>query len=392
MDPAVRDGSHRAAAESVISRSIAVFAVALGIQGAGDILDDLPGLALWWNLLFGGGIAVTLVWAIAASIRGHVDRWALGGFAAAVAGGLITWPEAHPTSESGPPWLWHVLSLGTACLAGAVGIRAATLYAASTSLLFALVRHSQSGGAASLDVAAEDGAYAAMVGLAVAVAIQSIRIGAHRADAAEAQAVAAYKESAGARAQLIERHRLGAILHDSVMTALVSAAEAVTPDQRRGAAHAAREGMRRLEEYAATEPTRSPVPLVELPSRLQAVAESPAFLPVDIFSTLPADSPLTLPASAADALLEAAYTALDNASRHAGASRATISVGVDRGRLRVEVADDGRGFEPASVPQRRLGIRLSIIQRVLDAGGRAAVESAPGRGTAVVLEWEVDGL
>jgi signal transduction histidine kinase len=283
-----------------------------------------------------------------------------------------------------------VLSLATACLAGAAGIKAATLYAVSTSILFAAVRHSQSGGSASLNVAAEDAAYAAMIGIAVAVAIEAIRLGAHRADTAEAHAIAAYRESAGARAQLIERHRLGAILHDSVMTALVSAAQAVTPEQRRGAAEAARDGIRRLEEYAATEPARSPVPLLEVPSRLQAVAESPAFLPVDIFSALPDDSTLTLPARASDALLEATFTALDNASRHSGASRATVSVRVVGGRLRIEVADDGRGFEPASVPQRRLGIRLSIIQRVVDAGGRANVASAPGLGTTVTLEWEVD--
>lgn len=389
MDPAVGDDSHRAAAERVISRSIAVFAVALCAQGAGDILDDLPELAAWWNLVFGGAAAFTLVWIVAASVRGRVDRRALGGFSAAVAIGLLAWPAAHPGPQVGPPWLWHVLSLGTACLAGAAGITAATIYALTTSVLFAVVRHSPPGGAASLAVAGEDGAYAAMVGIAVAVAIQAIRVGAQRADTAEAQAVVAYRESAGARAQLIERHRLGAVLHDSVMTALVSAAQAVTPAQRLGAAKAAREGMRRLEEYAATEPARSPMPLGELPARLQAVAENPAFLPVDIFSTLPPDGELSLPASAADALVEAVFTALDNASRHSGASRATISARVQDGRLLVEVADDGRGFDPSEVHQRRLGIRLSIVQRALDAGGRAAVESAPGQGTKVVLEWEV---
>lgn len=389
MDPAVRDESHRAAAEAVISRSIALFALALCAQGVDDVLDDLPGLAPWWDMLFGGGAAVTMLWAMAASIRGRVDRWALGGFAMVIAGGLMTWSYAHPMPEPGPPWLWHVLSLATACLAAATGTRAATLYAVSTSILFAAVRQSESGGSASLNVAAEDAAYAAMIGVAVAVAIEAIRLGAHRADVAEAHAVAAYRESAGARAQLIERHRLGAILHDSVMTALVSAAQAVTPEQRRGAARAARDGIRRLEEYAATEPARSPVPLLELPARLQAVAESPAFLPVDIFSALPDDSTLMLPAPASDALLEATFTALDNASRHSGASRATVSVRVVGRQLRVEIADDGRGFEPASVPQRRLGIRLSIIQRVADAGGRANVASAPGLGTTVTLEWEV---
>ncbi|WP_308190487.1 sensor histidine kinase [Sinomonas notoginsengisoli] len=385
----MRDDSHSAAAAAVISRSIGVFAVALCAQGIGDILDELPRLAAWWNILFGGGAVLTLVWTAAAAVRGRVERRALLGFAAAVALGLLTWPAGHPDAEPGPPWLWHVLSLGTACLAGAAGLTAAGAYAVATSVLFAVVRRSPAGGAASVAVSVEDGAYAAMVGIAVAVAIQAIRVGAHRADAAEASAVEAYRESAAARAQLIERNRLGAILHDSVMTALISAARAFTPEQRAGAARAAREGIRQLGEYAATEPERSPVPVGELPARLQAVAENTDFVPVDIFSTLPTDGALSLPARAADALLEAVYTALDNASRHSGASRATVTARLVDDRLCVDVADGGRGFEPASVPQRRLGIRLSIIQRAEDAGGAASVESAPGRGTTVHLEWKV---
>lgn len=389
MDPAVGNGSHSAAAEAVFARSISVFAVALLVQGAGGILDQLPGLALWWNVLFGGGAALTLVWTVAASIRGRADPRALTGFAAAVALGLLTWPLAQPAAELGPPWLWHVLTLGTACLAGAAGLGAATFYAVLTSVLFAAVRHSASGGAAPIGLAVADGAFAAVVGVAVAAAIQAIRVGAQRADAAEAQAIAAYRESASARAHLIERHRLGAILHDSVMTALVSAARAYTPEQRRSAARAALEGVRRLEEYAANGSARTQVPLAELPARLLAVAENPTLLPVDIFSTLPAEGELSLPASAADALVEAVHAALDNASRHSGASRVQISAAVDDGTLRVLVADDGSGFDPSSVPQGRLGIRLSIVQRARDAGGRPAVESAPGHGTRVLLEWEV---
>ena len=48
MGRAARDGSHTAPAEAVISRSIAVFAVALCAQGAGDIADDLPSSSSAW--------------------------------------------------------------------------------------------------------------------------------------------------------------------------------------------------------------------------------------------------------------------------------------------------------------------------------------------------------
>lgn len=60
-------------------------------------------------------------------------------------------------------------------------------------------------------------------------------------------------------------------------------------------------------------------------------------------------------------------------------------------RLRVEVCDEGDGFDPESVSSRCLGVRLSIIQRMLDAGGSAVVYSVPGQGTRVILETEVPG-
>ena len=45
----------------------------------------------------------------------------------------------------------------------------------------------------------------------------------------------------------------------------------------------------------------------------------------------------------------------------------------------VVVGDDGAGFEPLLVPNERLGLRLSIIERVANAGGIAEVVVAAGR-------------
>ena len=49
--------------------------------------------------------------------------------------------------------------------------------------------------------------------------------------------------------------------------------------------------------------------------------------------------------------------------------------------VRIEVADDGVGFDPASV---REGVGLSgVRERVAALGGSLELESAPGRGTSV---------
>jgi hypothetical protein len=39
------------------------------------------------------------------------------------------------------------------------------------------------------------------------------------------------------------------------------------------------------------------------------------------------------------------------------------------------------------VPTERLGVRVSILERVASAGGRAEIDSAPGTGTVVRLRW-----
>ena len=75
--------------------------------------------------------------------------------------------------------------------------------------------------------------------------------------------------------------------------------------------------------------------------------------------------------------------ALHNAVRHSGARNAWVRVEQDAGRIRVQVADDGRGFDATRT--RGLGI-LGMEERVKRLGGTLAIESQPGRGTTVRAE------
>jgi signal transduction histidine kinase len=55
------------------------------------------------------------------------------------------------------------------------------------------------------------------------------------------------------------------------------------------------------------------------------------------------------------------------------------------------VADDGRGFDPAKVPAHRLGLAVSIVERVRRLpGGDVEVRSRPGAGTRIHLSWQAD--
>ena len=81
--------------------------------------------------------------------------------------------------------------------------------------------------------------------------------------------------------------------------------------------------------------------------------------------------------------------ALRNVERHAAASAVTLEArAVAGGRLEVVVADDGRGFVTTGAREGHFGLLL-MRERALAVGGDLTVESAPGRGTRVVLDLPV---
>jgi signal transduction histidine kinase len=86
-------------------------------------------------------------------------------------------------------------------------------------------------------------------------------------------------------------------------------------------------------------------------------------------------------------VLRIAHEALHNALRHANASKITVSLRQDDGRLALEVQDDGAGFDPGSVELRSKHLGLtSMEERARELGGRLELRSAPGEGTTVTLK------
>jgi signal transduction histidine kinase len=89
-------------------------------------------------------------------------------------------------------------------------------------------------------------------------------------------------------------------------------------------------------------------------------------------------------------LLRIAQEALNNALRHAGATRVVLRLQAANGRLVLEVRDDGIGFDPGAKGLRaqRLGL-TSMEQRARRLAGRLEITSASGAGTTVRLEAPV---
>jgi signal transduction histidine kinase len=92
-----------------------------------------------------------------------------------------------------------------------------------------------------------------------------------------------------------------------------------------------------------------------------------------------------LPARVEAEILRVVQEALNNCRKHADAAVVRVRLDVDGGRLRITVADNGRGFEPTLVPTDRYGLR-SMAERAELVGASLGIESAPSDGTRVTLD------
>jgi len=93
------------------------------------------------------------------------------------------------------------------------------------------------------------------------------------------------------------------------------------------------------------------------------------------------DLPDGVSAEVALAVFRVLQEALRNAARHAQARRVRVALRVGGDALALEVADDGRGFDPDRAAG---GIGLaSMRERMQLCGGTLALETAPGAGTTL---------
>jgi PAS domain S-box-containing protein len=101
--------------------------------------------------------------------------------------------------------------------------------------------------------------------------------------------------------------------------------------------------------------------------------------------------PAVVDRDAALCLFRVAQEALNNVNRHAGARAASVTLRQMDGGLLLAVRDDGSGFDPATPRKARsLGL-ASMRERVRLVGGTLDVESAPGRGTAIIAWVPTEG-
>jgi PAS domain S-box-containing protein len=88
------------------------------------------------------------------------------------------------------------------------------------------------------------------------------------------------------------------------------------------------------------------------------------------------------PLDVKEALYRIAVESMNNAVKHAQATRISLRLQTQDGIITLEVVDDGVGFDPQGEYPGHLGLR-SMQERAAQIGAALEVESAPGRGAQV---------
>ena len=94
-----------------------------------------------------------------------------------------------------------------------------------------------------------------------------------------------------------------------------------------------------------------------------------------------------LPMRTETTLLRIAQGALGNVVKHSQATAALVTLTYDPDEVRLDVVDNGVGFDPAQVAARPRGLGHiglgAMRERAREVGGTLAIESTPGQGTAI---------
>ncbi len=191
--------------------------------------------------------------------------------------------------------------------------------------------------------------------------------------------LASRSEERAARVRSEERAAVAAHLHDSVLQTLALIQRHA--DEPQAVSRLARSQERELRAWLYDpQVVREGGTWAGLVAGMVAEVEADHSLIIDpvVVGDAPVDEALA-------GLGAATREALVNAAKHSGATAADLYTEVTPERVSVFVRDRGKGFDPATVPDDRRGLRDSVTGRLTRLGGSAEVRSAPGEGTEVEL-------
>ena len=79
---------------------------------------------------------------------------------------------------------------------------------------------------------------------------------------------------------------------------------------------------------------------------------------------------------------------LNNIAKHARADLVKLEVEIQETRASLKIEDDGKGFDPSQIPPDSLGLGI-MRERAQEINAELKIDSAPGEGTRVSVNWEL---
>ena len=295
--------------------------------------------------------------------------------------------ESFPTDYRAWIWWWT----GTATIAMTMYLPKwwSFIYLGFVPTSYFCLRLSFIGGGEDLGSAILDGTYILLYALAVQTLVGMLRTAAVEVDLNNDLLA----ESSARRAELdateLERQKLDELVHDQVLTTLILAANAETPERQAMAAESAKAAIDRLQAAANDKDGQLlDVSINAFIDSLQANLRRGDSL-AEISVTKGAD--FLIPIDVGRALSDATMQAVTNSLQHAG-DKATrqIRIKADHHGLKIVVKDNGRGFWESKIPKNRLGIANSIRRRATAVGAEVRIASQPRKGATVILKWSPD--
>lgn len=328
---------------------------------------------------------------LVACLVGRGVRTFSGLFAVAYVLALAAWPTVvdHADKSAGDqPWIFFLVNVGVVAAMLAFPLRLQFVWAVGVPFVYGYVRLVQGGFSREFWVTtAFDVSFTLILGVVIISLGWMFRSVAAGVDEARGQAVASYSTAAATAAAEEERVAMSALMHDSVLAALIAAERADNERAKELAVAMAREALTRLantEAAVAQEGSDEPVGAAQIVVELRRA-----------LSELGADAIVEerggvglIPGRAARALVLAARQAIGNAVTHANGRGLHIIVeGHGDEGIGVTISDTGPGFDVGAIGADRLGIRASIFARMAGVAGTADIRSDE-HGTTVTLVWE----
>ncbi|WP_157195495.1 sensor histidine kinase [Nocardia tenerifensis] len=387
-----RSSLTRAAAERIDRILLFALGVGVWIFGAGDateIAAQSRHFPAWWTALAMVGVFGTALLLAGTALQAPLPivRRIAATHAAlfAVAVGLSGWAVVPGQISDDVLWIYRLVPLGGVAATMAWRTPATSIYVFGVGVLAA-----SSTGQATGDLGWIEFALTSIRILGITMIFVYITDTARRAagllDKERARAHHLASRAAADEARAGERARFAGMIHDKVLATLLDTSRGG------GTAMLARQANQTLAQFAAIGRVTdmcTDLEAIEAIAR-EAVDATDAELRVQVRHDY-SSADLRVESTVVSALAQASAEAVRNSVRHADvpgrtvARQLTIEAGASG--ITVVISDDGAGFDPALVAANRLGLTVSIVRRVREAGGRATIDSRPGDGTRITLAW-----